>query len=473
VNAVLSPDDFDPEEFKRWTPEAQKQAADMLAAEMEVVRRAWFCKRGRSCDGKPHKGYEYGHARGDQWPPAGVDWFVWFLSAGSEYTRKISDIIPYIRIIAPTTDDVRAVCIEGESGLIAACDHAGVRGYTWEPSKHKFTFPNGAQVLTFSAEEPDRLRGKQSGFDWMDEPAHWPLVEDVWSNALYGLRLGKRIHVLCTTTPLPSKWVKKVVAEPDTIRVVAPTMANIDNLAPTFRKKIVDPLVGTRQGRQELLGEILSDIEGAMWMEQDIHRIEWADIGFDRVAIGIDPAGTANKRSDETGLVVAARKGDVYYVLWDGSARLSPEGWASRADHLYAKFQADVLVPEKNFGGDMVESTLRNLGNDAIRIKPVTARRGKALRAEPIVGMYEQGRVLHMPPPEHSLEDLETEMVEWVPGKGDSPNRVDALVHALTELADGSGGMGTIAAPPPVPMRGGHVSVLDPWGNPISVPSAS
>lgn len=475
-------EDFDPEVFRSWSPEAQKQAADLLREKLDTERRAWFCASpGRHCDGKPHEGYPYKHARADQWPPPGTDWFVWALlggrgsgktRSGAEYTRKVSERIPYITIVAPTSDDVRNTCIEGESGLIAACEHAGLSGWEWEPSRRKFTFPNGAIALTFSGEEPDRLRGKQSGFTWLDEPAHMALIEKVWANVLYGLRLGMRAHILVTTTPLPTKWIKDLIADEGTVAVAAPTMLNLDNLAPNFRKRVVDPLIGTRLGRQELLGEVLIDVEGALWQEWFLRQEDYVDLGFDEVAIGIDPAGSANKRSDETGIVVCARKGDLFYVIEDGSGRMSPDQWAVKADSLYDKHQADVLVPERNYGGDMVISTLRLTGRTALRVKPVVAMRGKALRAEPIVGMYEQGRVLHTPITPGGLKDLEQEMLEWIPGVGNSPNRVDALVHALTYLS-GRGGKSEMSVPSEAMIRPPAGVVLPTFGPQVAVPSWS
>lgn len=444
-------EDFDLEAFDRWTPSAKKAAAERLQAAVSIEARAWYCTSpGRECDGKPHEGYPYPHARGDQWPPPGMDWFTWLLSggrgsgktrSGAEYTRKITEYVPRSAIIAPTGPDARETCIEGESGLIRACENAGLKGWEWEPSKRRFTFPNGHIATTFSGEEPDRLRGPQHGFAWLDEPAHIALIEQVWSNLLFGLRLGKRPHVLCTTTPLPNKWTKRIAKDPLTRRVAVSTYKNLDNLAANYRITI-SQFEGTRLGRQELHGEILEDTDGALWLESYLRRAEWVDLGFDRVIIGLDPAGTANKRSDETGIVVAARKGDMFYVINDRSGRMSPESWATTTLSLYEMHLADAITPETNYGGDMVTSTLRNLGMDAVFIKPVNARRGKALRAEPIVALYEQGRVVHMAAPGANLETLETEMLEWVPGVGDSPNRVDALVHALTELVGAGGGMG-------------------------------
>lgn len=476
---------FDPEAWKNWDAGSRERAATMLAAAMDTDRKVWYCSSpGRLCDGKPHEGYPYRHARSDQWPPPGVDWFVWLIKSGrgagktrtgAEWTRKSSEKVPRLALVGRRGKDVRGTMVEGPSGLIYACERAQV-GYDWKPALGEFAFDNGAKAFTYSAEEPDSLRGPQHGYAWLDEPAHMDLIQDVWDNLLMGMRLegipgGARI--LCTSTPLPKAWLKELIAQPDTITVTVPTSVNFDNLDARFQKNVTARYEGTRQGRQELYGEIVEDVDGALWSEEMFHREEYLDLGFDEVAIGVDPAGTANKRSDATGIVVCARKGEMFYVIEDGTARLSPEGWASRVDMFYDKHAADWVIPEKNFGSDMVLSTLRNSSHAAVRIKPVQARRGKALRAHPIVALYEQGRVKHIPYPGTSLEALEQEQIEWVPGKGDSPNRIDALVHALTHLANLSESA-SIAAPDGEMIRDHQrMGMLPPARNLWELPSSA
>jgi len=427
-----------------WSPEARAQAASAVEDLVEGRRRAWYCaKPGRNCDGKPHKGYPYPHARSDQWPPPGVDWFTWFLSGGrgsgktrtgAEYTRKMSERVGRMALIAPTGADVRDTMIEGESGIIAVCAYAG-QPVKWEPSKRRLTFASGCIATTFSAEEPDRLRGPQHGFAWLDEPAHMPLIEEVWSNLMFGLRLGNRPHVVLTSTPLPTKWVRDIQSRENTRVVRVSTYANLDNLAPNFKEEVIAAYEGTRKGRQELYGELLLDVEGAQWQEEWLQR--WprdTDLPeFDRIVVAIDPAGSQNKRSDETGIVAAARSGKRGFVLKDASGKYSPQGWARMALSIYRDLEADAIIAEKNFGGDMVKKVIETEA-EAMGITPriivKQAMRSKALRAEPIVGLYEQSRVYHS----GDLAELETEMLTWVPGEGPSPNRVDALVWALDEL---------------------------------------
>jgi phage terminase large subunit-like protein len=211
------------------------------------------------------------------------------------------------------------------------------------------------------------------------------------------------------------------------------TYANLDNLAANFREEVVSQFEGTRKGRQELYGELLLDVEGALWQEEYLHRQTDEQPEFDRIVIAIDPAGSQNKRSDETGIVAAAREGNRGHVLRDASGKYSPQGWARMALSLYRDLEADAIVAEKNFGGDMVRKVIETEA-EAMGLSPriivKQAMRSKQLRAEPIVGLYEQGRVFHW----NDLSDLENEMLTWIPGTGPSPNRVDALVWALDEL---------------------------------------
>lgn len=430
----------------QFNPEARADAQKLVEDVLNGDLRAWYCTRGRSCDGQPHEGYAYPHARGDQWPPPGEDWFSWFLSGGrgsgktrtgAEYVRRMSDRVGRIALIAPTGADVRDTMIEGESGLQFVCALAGQK-IKWEPSKRRITFPNGCIATTFSGEEPDRLRGPQHGFAWLDEPAHMPLIEEVWSNLMFGLRLGRRPHVVLTSTPIPTPWVRRIQSDDKTIVVRVSTYANITNLAPNFRDLVIAQYEGTRKGRQELYGELLTDVEGAIWNGDMLQHLQVAPENMDRIVVSIDPAGTANRRSDETGIVVVGRKGNEAFVLNDATGKYSPQGWAQRALSLYETYEADAIVVEKNYGGDMVRDVIVRT-DDGKRLNPriivKQAMRSKALRAEPVVALYEQHRVWHT----GELSKLETEMLSWIPGQGDSPNRVDALVWAVTELMNATG----------------------------------
>jgi phage terminase large subunit-like protein len=463
----MSAEPFDPSEFQQWDPKTQHIAAEAVRRRIEGNIRAWFCvSPGRACDGKPHEGYPYKHARADQWPPPGEDWAVWAVLSGrgagktrtgSEWVRKMSERVPAVGLIGRRGVDVRDTMVEGVgedpengAGLILACERAGVP-YLWEPSKKLFTFGNGCVAIGFSGEEPDSLRGKNLKAAWLDEPAHMPLIDDVWKMLRLTMRQKGapgtgRAKILVTTTPLPTKWIKELIVRPTTRVTRVSTYMNIDNLDEAFQEEVLHDMEGTRLGRQEIHGEVLEDIEGALWQAAWIE--DNRDNEFDRtitvperIVVGVDPAGTATKRSDETGIVVVGKIGDHFYVLSDGSDKLTPEKWANKTIALYEQYEADKIIAEKNYGGLMVSSTLQTVAPNIVP-KLVNSRRGKELRAEPIAALYEQGRVHHTA----NLSALETQMCEWVPGKGDSPDRVDALVHAITELM-GRGGAGEVAAP--------------------------
>ena len=359
---------------------------------------------------------------------------------GSEYTRYVAKKIEWLAIIAPTGPAVRNVCIEGESGLIRACEAAG-ETYNYEPSKQRFTFQNGARAQLFSAEEPDRIRGNQFGFLWGDEPAHWEDPQDVWDMALFALRLGKRPHALATTTPLPSDFIKALVADEETVSIGVSTYANIDNLAETVVRRILKRYEGTFLGRQEIYGEIIDDREGALWKSEGFSYVDIDTREMDRVLVGIDPAGSQGKKSDLTGIIVGGKQGEGIYAIADYSGKFSPSGWARAAINAYEKYNADAIVVERNYGGDMCRATLKAEGFTG-RVIEAKATDGKRLRAEPIAAIYEQGNAHHARG--GAVQKLESEMVSWIPGEGKSPNRIDAWVWAATQLTKG-GSKGTMA----------------------------
>lgn len=484
------PTKVDPNEWRKWDPKSREKFLAALEAS-ERPKKVWYCTRGRTCDGKPHEGYDYPHARGDQWPPEGKEWLVWLLKggrgsgktrSGAEWIRNMSKKLERTSIIGPSWSHVRDTMIEGDSGLLVVFDFAKAP-VTWEPSKRKLTVPceckktkygkaphrKGHFIQAFTGEEPERLRGPQHAAVWLDEPAHFALIEATWDNMMFGLRLGQRPVVLCSTTPLPTKWMKGLIAEPDTVSVTVSTYKNMDNLAPSFKKVMLAKYEGTRLGRQELHGEVLEDIVGALWNYKMIEpfRVERIIEGegelavgrpaltykdMDRIIVSIDPAGSSDRKRDETGIVVVGKRGDHFYVLDDLSGHYTPDGWAKAAWAAFDKYEADQIVAEKNYGGEMVLSTLRN-NRPTGPVHLVHSRRGKVLRAEPVVGLYEQERVHHFT----QFEDLETQMCEWVPAKDDSPDRVDALVHGLTALAD-------IAAPATVAVPQGYIGSTPNYG---------
>ena len=426
-------------------PEKEKtELLERIQRKQNPNNRVWFCLRGRNCDGRPHEGADYEHARADQWPPAGPNWDYWAYIAGrgsgktasgANLMRQFATRVGRIAAIARTGPDFRNTIVEGESGLITMCERAG-ETYDWKPALKQFTFENGAKLQGFSGEEPDTLRGPQFGAAWIDEASHIDQIEEVWSNLLYGLRLPGLpggAKVLITTTPLPNKWTKRIVADPGTVVTRVSTSVNIHNLDDSYRRRVIDPLMGTRQGRQELEGAILEDVDGALWTASMLRRAPFAREDFVRVLVGVDPAGSQGRKSDETGIVTVGITAEGLLVaLSDVSGKYSPDGWAKRAMAEYERWGAGAIVVERNFGGDMVRTVLKGAGYIG-RILEARASAGKKVRAEPIVGLYEQEKFYHLEGAD--LADLEDEQVTWIPGRGPSPNRIDALVWAATYLS--------------------------------------
>ena len=386
-------------------------------------------------------------ARPAQQPPAG-DWRVWLILAGrgfgktrtgAEWVRESVKRYPLTNIIAPTADDARDIMVEGESGILAICPDN--ERPTYRGSMRRLEWPNGARTLVFTADEPERLRGKQHMRLWADELASWRYPE-AWDQAMLGLRLGKDPRAVVTTTPKPTALIRMLVKDETVTVTGGSTYENRGNLAPAFLERIITRYEGTRTGRQELLAEILDDVEGALWQRQMIEncRVKSAP-DMQRVVVAIDPAVTSGEDSDETGIVVAGKGVDGRgYVLADRTCRLSPDGWARRAANAYEEYSADRIVAEVNNGGDMVERVIRTVGHN-YSYKAVRASRGKLTRAEPIAALYEQGKVSHV----GSFPALEDQMCTYTPdGYDGSPDRVDALVWALTELMVTNRGWGAV-----------------------------
>ncbi len=381
-------------------------------------------------------------AREAQKPPPG-DWRVWLVRAGRGFgkTRTGAEwvrwhvergLAGHIAIVAPTAGDVRDTMVElGESSILKISPPWFMPKY--EPSKRRLTWPNGAVATTFSADEPDRLRGPQHDLAWADEVAAWKRPE-AWDNLMFGLRLGANPRCAVTTTPKPVRVVRDLTARVghDVVMTGGSTYENRANLASAFLDDILSRYEGTRLGRQEIYGELLDDTPGALWQRPRIDELRVASAPeLVRVVVAIDPAASSGEGSDETGIIVAGKGADGHgYVLADRSCRMSPLGWANRAITAFDEFRADRIVGEVNNGGDMVEHTLRTV-RPTVPYKAVHAFRGKHIRAEPIAALYEQGRVHHV----GSMPELEDQLCNWLPEGVDwSPDRLDALVWALTEL---------------------------------------
>lgn len=375
-------------------------------------------------------------ARPNQKTPPG-NWQTWLILAGrgfgktrtgAEWVRRQVRQFPLVNLIGATADDARDIMIEGESGILAICPNSERPQYL--ASKRQLAWPNGAKSLIFTADEPERLRGKQHMKLWCDEAASWRYPES-WDQAMMGLRLGSNPQVVVTTTPKPVKLIRDLMAASTTHVTKGSTYENRANLAPSFFSKIISRYEGTRLGRQELNAEILDDTPGALWKREamiEAHRVaQMPDLK--RVVVGVDPSAT--KGGDECGIVVAGLGTDGHgYVIDDRSRQGSPNEWAMAAVAAYNVHKANTLVAEVNQGGEMVETVLRTVDKDRlVSYKSVHASRGKYTRAEPIAALYEQGKVHHV----GSFAYLEDQLCQWTPGE-DSPDRLDALVWALTEL---------------------------------------
>jgi len=381
-------------------------------------------------------------ARENQLPPAG-DWTHWLMlagrgfgktRAGAEWVRRMAEANPGSRtaLVAPTLHDARSIMVEGESGLMAICPPWNRPRF--EPSKRRLIWPNGSIAALYSAEEPERLRGPQHHGAWCDELCSWRRGQETWDNLMFGLRLGAHPRTAITTTPKPTPLLKALVGEARTVITRGTTFENLDNLAPAFAAEILAKYEGTRTGRQELMAEILEDVPGALWQRGQLEalRIE-AVPHLRRIVVAVDPPASAGPKADTCGIVAAGvDESGTGYVLADMSVQgLSPAGWAARAVGLYESLQADRIVIEANQGGAMAESVLREVDPTAA-IARVFARRGKQARAEPVAALYEQSRVFHA----GNFPMLEDQMCAFTGERirGESPDRVDALVWALAHL---------------------------------------
>lgn len=381
------------------------------------------------------------HARPDQIMPPG-EWEIWLVLAGRGFgkTRTGAEAVREevalnrsgrIGLIAETAADARDVMVAELLRIFPKAERP-----VYKSSKRSLEFSNGAQAFTYNATEPDQLRGPQHDFLWHDELAKWRYARETWDQAQFGLRLGNKPRQIVTTTPRPIELIKAIVARTEgKVHVTrGSTMANRANLAASFLERIQSRYAGTRLGRQELEAEILGDLPGALWSmaSLDAYRLR-EQPKVTRVVVSVDPAVTNTENSDEHGIIVAAITDDQRgVVLEDASIAGSPSDWAKRAVSLYRSYQADGIVIEVNQGGDMVAHTLRTIDPN-VNIIEVRASRGKHVRAEPISALYEQGKISHV----GSFPELESQMTQMTTTgyEGDgSPDRVDALVWAFTEL---------------------------------------
>jgi phage terminase large subunit-like protein len=388
-------------------------------------------------------------ARAGQKPPAG-DWRLWLIMAGrgfgktragAEWVRALAEADGSLRIalVAASLGEARDVMVEGESGLLTIPTDDAKRP-RFEPSLRRLTWPSGAIATLYSASEPENLRGPEHHIAWCDEIAKWDRGERAWDNLLLTLRLDEHPRIVATTTPRPTRFVDRLLKEAGVAVTRGPSLANAAHMPEQWLAGMRELYGGTRLGRQELEGELIADLEGALWSRELIERCRGAaPVEFVRVVIGVDPA--ASSGGDACGIVAVGKDaGGTAWVLGDHSiSGRSPQGWARAVASAADRWGADRVIAEKNNGGDMVESTLR-AADVAMPVRLVSASRGKVARAEPVVALYEQGKARHA----GAFPALEDEMCGMCAdgsyaGPGRSPDRADAMVWAMSELMLGKG----------------------------------
>ena len=435
---------------------SQTSKASLLASLNEQERTALLSSLSQEALASLNYDWQF-WGRPDQFQPSG-DWNNWLILSGrgwgksrtgSETVRQwVCGDTPLgkgqfkrIALVAETAADARDVMVEGDSGLLRC--HPKEYRPIYEKTNRKLTWPNGAVAYLYNATEPDQLRGPQHDAGWVDELAKFRYMQETWDQLQFGMRLGIHPRIIVTTTPRPLPLIKKLLNDTTTFVTRGSTFDNKDNLAASTLRNLQDRYGHTRLGRQELEGEVLGDIPGALWKREDIDvsRLKEVPEDLERVIVAVDPAASNKEGSDENGIVVVgmSRDADGYargYVLEDASLRGSPEEWAKRAVQMYRKWSADKIVAEKNNGGDMVESVIR-AADRTVPVKLVHASRGKVVRAEPISALYEQGRIHHC----GRFDLLEDQMclfsIDTLRNDSTgSPDRVDALVWGLSEIFD-------------------------------------
>ena len=418
INTMTFQDMLDTDaEFERWVHEGQIEPP-------EQGWRTWLMLAGRG----------FGKTR-----------------AGAEWIEKIARSRPGVRIalVGATIDEARRVMVEGVSGVLSVARRRRHR-VKWEPSLGRLTWPNGSQAQIFSGDNPDGLRGPEHDFAWCDELAKWGEAEEAWMNLQMGLRRGRRPRALVTTTPRPGELLQRIRDAEWTVTTSGRTDENV-NLSEGFVEMMIATYGGTRIGRQELDGELIEEIEGALWSRELMERSRLphpqtpspeGEGAFDRIVVGVDPPAGVGEGCDACGIVVCGRRGDALYVIADETVQgMSPEGWANRVAAAAARWRASIVVAEANNGGAMVASVLK-AADSGLKVKLVHASKGKVARAEPVALRFEAGRAFLA----GSFPKLEDQMAGMIAGgayegPGRSPDRADAMVWAMTELGETKSGL--------------------------------
>ena len=393
--------------------------------------------------------FAHPHQRPRETGNNGAPWSTWLMLGGrgagktrlgAEWVRaQALGIPPYgaqpcgrIALVAQTEHDGREVMVSGESGLLATAPRD--QRPEWIASRRRLEWRNGAIGQVFSAEDPESLRGPQFDVAWCDELAKWRYPDATFDMLQFALRLGSHPRQLITTTPRPTALIRRLMTETTTLVTHAPTQANARFLSPAFIDAVQARYGSTRLGRQELDGEMIEERSDALWSRATIERCRVPRApALSRIVVAIDPPASSRKGADACGIVAAGLCGGEIYVLEDASAHgLSPAAWAAKAVALYRRLEADAIVAEVNMGGEMVRAVLREV-DPTVALREVRATRGKFVRAEPVAALYEQGRVRHV----GAFPQLEDEMCDFgLDGlsSGHSPDRLDALVWAITSL---------------------------------------
>jgi phage terminase large subunit-like protein len=412
-------------ETLRAEPDFKQRIATLSDEELEFLAYDWksWARPGQL---PPDKPFTYWMAM------AGRGWGK--TRVGAETVRMWVKDFSRVNIIVRTKGDIEKVVINSKGGILNVCPPH--ERPVWIGNKNLFRWPNGATSFIFTAEEPDALRGPEHEKLWCDELAAWRYDQEAWDMAQLGLRIGSNPQAVITTTPRPTKLVRSILANAATVLTRGTTYENRANLAAAFYNTIITKYEGTRLGRQELNAEVLDDNPGALWKRSnfDANRVRVSP-PLVRIIVGVDPAVSSNPDSDETGILIVGKDNRYpphFYVLDDSSGIYTPDEWGAMAVGRYAFYQADRIVGEGNNGGDLVESNIRHQNADVAYTK-VTASRGKFVRAEPIAAIYEQNRVHHV----GNFSELEDQCCDFNPADDSqkySPDRMDALVWAMTEL---------------------------------------
>ena len=403
-------------------------------------------------------------AHQSQLPPAGEGWSTWLMRAGRGFgkTRAGGEWIHrlangraglQIALVGATIGEARSIMVEGVSGLLAIARRYR-RRLKWEPSLGRLVWPNGSRAQLFSGDSADGLRGPEHDFAWCDELAKWRQAQSTWDNLQLGLRRGSRARSLITTTPRPMELLRRIAALPWTMKTTGRTSDNL-NLDERYIEMMQATYGSTRFGRQELEGELIADVEGALWTLETIERSfdtpfregstatqDERNSMFDRIVVGVDPPAGVGTKSDACGIVVAGALGGRLYVLEDASVQgLSPEGWSNRVAAAAVRWGATTIVAEANNGGAMVRSVIDAAGAP-LKVRLVHASQGKSARAEPIALRFEARQAFfagHFPELEAELAGLQAG--GGYEGPGRSPDRADAMVWAMTALSETKSGV--------------------------------